>query len=110
MKRRALVWRGEPHAVQLVWSYSTKDGSGRFAFRPEYIRVEFVSSKAVSKAPQIRRSTTVREKKSVSLTDIRTAVQRKPDGDTYIDGTPSFGKMRWPSKPREVRLGIRFVW
>jgi hypothetical protein len=32
-------------------------------------------------------------------------------GDTFaLEGGSSFGLMRWPSKPREARLGIRFVW
>ncbi len=30
---------------------------------------------------------------------------------TYnLEGGSSFGKIRWPSKPRELRLGVRFVW
>lgn len=32
-------------------------------------------------------------------------------GSNYaLEGGSSFGKMRWPSKPREARLGVRFVW
>ncbi len=27
-----------------------------------------------------------------------------------LSGEPSFGEVIWVSKPREVRLGVRFIW
>ena len=85
VKRWGKAWqKGKLHTA-LIASYSTKDRTGRFVFRPEYVRLEIKPSRLVAQTPIRAYDAVARQKaKTVSLSALREKVVREEDGSVLI--------------------------
>jgi hypothetical protein len=81
IRRQGVEWLHPPTRLRLLWSYSTKDAQGSFAYRAEYIRLEGVS--AVTTIPGGTAKPAV-----LSASGLRSRVKKGAAGDVVMDSVP----------------------
>jgi hypothetical protein len=88
VKQKAKAWRYGPYRVVLTWSYSTKNKTGEFEFRSEFIRVDIAPAQKASARARRRLNRSSSDNKTVSTSELTSSIQRNPNGDVFISDIP----------------------
>ena len=80
----AVIWRGEKYSCRMLWSIS---GKTRRSEKPEYLQVEFEPFNP-SSDPATRPLMRADRTKIAARENLPENVQRKSNGDVYIDNIP----------------------
>jgi len=87
IRRQAVEWVRPPSRLRLLWSYSTKDAQGSFAYRAEYIRLESVPV-ATSPAGVAPGRPGAAKPAALSASGLRSRVRKAAGGDVVLDRVP----------------------
>ncbi len=81
VRRDGLTWTNATTSTRLLWSYSTKDATGHFAFRPEYVKVQIAPLGA-------HQNSTAAAAATVSTASLKTKIKHDAGGDVLLTGVP----------------------
>lgn len=85
VKRKS--WVKEPHRCDLTWSYTIQPGSIE-PFRAEYVRVRLTRFDPMQDPRRMMYGPIVNKTKMLTILDLKSHVQRLPNGDVFIRGIP----------------------